>query len=77
MITNELAAKFHLPPLEEYGRPERDWLHSFLAQSDYVAAKIAESAYLGEKPEEGCTEIIKARKYARKRINELEEKNNG
>lgn len=77
MIPNELAAKFHLPPLEEYGRPERDWLHSFLAQSDYVVTKIAELSFLGEKPEEDFSDVLNARKYARKRINELEETSNG
>lgn len=77
MISDELAAKFHLTPLEEYGRPERDWLHSFLAQSDYVITKIAEATYLGEEAEEDYTAILQARKFARKRINEIEVEENG
>ena len=77
MISDKLAARFHLPPLEEYGRPERDWLHSFLAQSDYVINKIAEATYLGEEAEEDYTAILQARKFARKRINEIEVEENG
>lgn len=76
-ITDEMAARFHLPPIADYEKGEAEYYHSFLAQSDYVAAKIAESAYLGEKPEEDCTEILQARKFARQRINEIEEANNG
>ena len=76
-ITDEMAARFHLPPIADYEKGEAEYYHSFLAQSDYVAAKIAESAYLGEKPEEDFSDVLNARKYARKRINELEETSNG
>ena len=76
-ITDEMAARFHLPPIADYEKGEAEYYHSFLAQSDYVAAKIAESVYLGEKLEEDCTEILQARKFARQRINEIEEANNG
>ena len=77
MITDEMAARFHLPPIADYEKGEAEYYHSFLAQSDYVAAKIAESVYLGEKLEEDYTEILRARKFARQRINEIEEANNG
>lgn len=76
-ITDEMAARFHLPPLKEYEKGESEYYHSFLAQSDYIVSKIAELSFLGEKPDEDFTDVLSARKYARKRINELEEKNNG
>lgn len=72
MISNELAAKFHLPPIDEYPFPELDWYHTFLIQSDYVAMKVAEAIYLGKQPDEDMTEIIAARDYCRQKINELE-----
>ena len=75
MIKNEIAEKYHLPPIEEYPFPEADWYHTFLIQTDYVANKIAEALYLGEEmgeESEDYTEVLQARKYARKRINELE-----
>lgn len=75
MITNEMAARFHLPPIEEYPHPEVDWYHTFLIQSDYVANKIAESIYLGEELEEDYAEIVYARKECRAKINELEAQN--
>lgn len=73
MIADELAARFHLPPLEDYPFPELDYWQTLLIQSDYVANKVAEAAYLGETVDEDYTEALKARKYARKRINELRE----
>lgn len=73
MIADELAARFHLPPLEDYPFPELDYWQTLLIQSDYVANKVAEAAYLGETVDEDYTEVLKARKYARKRINELRE----
>lgn len=77
MITDEMAARFHLPTLKEYEKCELEYYHSFLAQSDYIVSKIAELSFLGEKPDEDFTDVLSARKYARKKINELEEKNNG
>ena len=73
MIKKEIAEKYHLPPLEEYPFPEADWYHTFLAQTDYVANKIAESIYLGEELDEDYAEIINARKECRAKINELQE----
>lgn len=71
MITNEMAARFHLPPIEEYPHSASVWYHTFLIQSDYVANKIAEAAYLGEEMEEDYTDVLLARKYARQKINEI------
>ena len=75
MITSDMAARFHLPPIEEYPFPELDWYHTFLIQSDYVALKVAEAVYLGTTPDEDITGVIEAREYARQRINELEAQN--
>lgn len=72
MITNELAEKFHLPPIEEYPFPARDWYATFLIQSDYVALKAAEAVYLGKEADEELAEIIEARAYAREQINALD-----
>lgn len=77
MITNEMAARFHLPTIENYPFPELDYYHTFLVQSDYVANKIAEAAYLGETVDEDYTNVLQARKFARKRINEIEVEENG
>lgn len=71
MISNELAARYHLPPIEEYLFPELDWYTTFLIQTDYVANKIAEASYLGEEVDKDYSEILQARKYARQKINEL------
>lgn len=71
MISNELAARYHLPPVEEYPFPEIDWYATFLIQTDYVANKITEATYLGEEIDEDYSEVLQARKYARQRINEL------
>lgn len=72
MIRNELAAKFYLPPIEEYPFPEQDWYKTFLSQSDYVIIKIAEATFLGKEIDEDYSEVIEARKYARQRLNELQ-----
>ena len=76
MISNELAARFNLPPIEEYSFPEADWYQTFLIQSDYVANKIAEAMYLGETLDEDYTEVLQARKYARAMINTIKEESN-
>lgn len=72
MITDEMAARFHLPPLKDYTHTESDYYHSFLCASDYVAAKLSEAAYLHEQTED-YTDVIEARKYARHKINELKD----
>lgn len=71
MITNEMAARFHLPPIEEYPFSEEDWYRTFLIQSDYVALKIAEAVYTGE-PVDDYAEVLQARAEARQMINEIE-----
>lgn len=76
MISRELAAKYHLPPVEEYPFTELDWYMTFLKQTDYVAYKVAEALYLGEEPDEDYTEILQARKYARTMINALSKGDN-
>lgn len=73
MITEEMAARFYLPKLEEYGHPALDYYQTFLIQSDYVANKIAEAMYLGEPVDNDYSDVLAARRYARQRINELSE----
>ena len=70
MITNEMAARFNLPPIDEYPFPEIDYYKTFLIQSDYVTNKITESLYFDEEPED-YTDVLLARQYARRMINEL------
>lgn len=72
MITDEMAARFHLPPLEEYDFEPLQYYHAFLSETDYVVAKIAEAMYQGETPED-YTDVLEARRFAREQINELEE----
>ena len=71
MISVELAAKYHLPPIEEYPFPEIDWYTTFLKATDYIICKLVEASYLGEKLEKDYTELIKARRYARDMVNKL------
>lgn len=73
MITNELAEKFHLPPIEEYPFSKRDWYTTFLIQSDYCALKAAEAVYLNKPADEELTEVIEARAYAREQINAIDQ----
>lgn len=73
MISKELAEKYHLPPIEEYPFPARDWYATFLIQSDYCALKAAEAVYLGKEADEELTAVIEARAYARQKINEIDE----
>jgi len=77
MISNELAARFHLPPIDEYPFPAMDWYHTFLIQSDYVAMKVAEAVYLGKQTDEDLTEVLAAREYCRQKINEIEAQEKG
>ncbi len=72
---------FQMPPIETYFDRHGDTLETriayyqtYLTHTDYVAAKLAEAAYIGEKLGENYSKIIDCRKAARKRINELREK---
>ena len=71
MISNELAARYYLPPIENYPFPELDWYTTFLKQTDYVSYKIAEALYLNEEIDNDYSEVLQARKYARQKVNEL------
>ena len=74
MIKDEIAAKFHLPPIEEYSFPAEDYYHSFLIQSDYVILKEMEAVLAGKKSgTEDIGDIISAREYARQMLNEPSE----
>ncbi|MEA5143341.1 MAG: hypothetical protein VB023_07145 [Oscillibacter sp.] len=46
---------------------------TFLRQTDYVAAKLAEAVYLGQTVEQDYTQVLQARQYAREAIRPLQE----
>ena len=49
---------------------EVDYYKAFLIRTDHIPNKIIEAQILGEEVED-YTEILQARKYARKKINEI------
>ena len=70
---------FSMPPIEAYFDHHGDTLETrityyqtYLTRTDYVAAKLAEAAYTGERLGEDYSEIIRLRKEAREKINELQ-----
>ena len=71
MISNDMAAKFHLPPIEEYPHPTIDWYQTFLIQTDYIISKVSEAQLLGETIEPYVA-VLSARKYARECINAIQ-----
>ena len=75
MIPENIAAKFHLPTVDKYPQSERDYYTTFLSQSDYIVIKRMESELLGETEDDDYEEIIACRKFARQRINEIDEEN--
>lgn len=79
MLTQELLTRYHMLPLtsykERYGdtaETERCFYETFLTQTDYVAAKLAEAAYLKQAPDEDYTAVLGARQEARNAINKLQ-----
>lgn len=65
-----LYEKYHLPPIEEYPFGERDWYETFLAQTDKVVLKAAESLLTGNwRATTEFLELVKARQEARTEIN--------
>lgn len=67
------------PSLEEYRQDYGDtpdvellYYRTYLIQTDYVAAKLAEAVYTGEAVDRDYSEVLQKRDYARQRINELE-----
>lgn len=73
MIDAKLAAKYSLPPIEEYPFGERDWYWTFLVQSDHDALKAVEETILGTaKRGTDATELLTARQEARQMLEKLE-----
>lgn len=73
MITDELAAKFDLPPIKEYQHSEAEYYETFLLKSDYIVLKAMEATLLGKKNGiSNLTEILQAREYARTMMNSEE-----
>lgn len=77
IISPEIYTKYHMMDLESFceRHEEIDWYKTFLIQTDHIAYKIAESAYLNEETDKDYTPILEARKYCRQKINELEAAN--
>ena len=72
-MKNELAEKYHLPPIEEYPFGERDWYETFIIQSDRDAlAAIEEQILGGAKRGTDYTELLAARQEARQAINAID-----
>ena len=74
---------FEMPPIETYYDRHGDTLETrityyqtYLSHTDYIAAKLAEAVYMGEKIAEDYSEIIDRRKEARRKINVLTEELN-
>ena len=72
---------YHMVPLDQYRQDfpalsaedaERDWLETFLIQTDYQVTKAAEFQLLGHPVSEDIKTLIAARQEVRARINELE-----
>lgn len=68
-----------MPPMEVYLRDfgdtddtRRMYWCTYLLHTDYVAAKIAEAAYLGTEVEEKYRAVLEKREEARQQLNELE-----
>lgn len=68
-----------MPPIEQYiadfgdsTRTRMTYYRTYLMQTDYVAAKIAECAYLGQPVEEKYNAILQKREEARQAINQLQ-----
>ena len=84
MLTDEILARYHMIPLAGYKamlgnttETELTFYETFLTQTDYVAAKLSEAAYLGQAPDENYTEVLAARQEAREEINKLKGVQNG
>lgn len=82
MFNNIDLSHYHMATLEQYKKDfpslsendaEKDWLETFLIQTDYEVMKATEQNLLGNKLDEETKNIISARVEARARINELEE----
>ena len=72
-MKRELAEKYHLPPIEEYPFPERDWWETLLIQSDRdTLAAIEEQILGGAKRGADYTELLAARQEARQAINAID-----
>ena len=71
MIDEKIAAKINMPPIRKYHHPTRDWYETFLIHTDYVVTKASEAQLLGESIED-YSDILEARKIARRCINEID-----
>lgn len=73
MVTKEMAERFHLPPIDEYPFPERDWWETFLIQSDREALRALEEQFLGTaKKGADYSELLAARQEARQAIEAID-----
>ena len=70
VIPQEILSKYHICPASFEENPVGVY-HTFLIQTDYVPAKLAEAAFLGKSPDEDYTEVLNYRQSARDAINEI------
>jgi len=84
MFENIDLQHYHMIPLEKYRQDfpalsandaVREWLETFLIQTDYQVTKASECQLLGQPVPEDIKMLISARQEARARINELEDTN--
>lgn len=68
----------NLPPLDDFLKNMTDetngkiaYYQTYLQQTDYVAAKLAESLYTGEKLSEDYTDVLAKRTAAREALDTL------
>ena len=78
MLTDEILNRYHMIPLSGYKElfgdtPETEltFYQTFLEQTDYVPAKLAEAAYLRETVDTKYDVVLQYRKEARESINAL------
>lgn len=69
----------NMPPIEQYLNDFGDTINTriiyyrtYLIQTDYVAAKLAECAYLGTTVDDKYRDVLAKREEARRHIQELE-----
>ena len=75
MIPDSLLARYHMGGMQDYekiGMPAQFFYQTFLTQTDYVAAKLAEAVYLGQTVDPKYAAILQYRQEARDAIGALQ-----
>lgn len=79
MIPNDILAGCKMAPMQDYADRHGNtadtkigFYETFLVQTDYVAAKLAEASYLGKTVDPKYVDILQYRQEAREAINALQ-----